>query len=320
MIRTFRIGLLLLWAGPVFSAPSSVDIETAARVYQAAAVREQVRASLGTMPEQIRQLFAREVSAKLSEQQLAAVTAAAEHGFRIDVFEAPALAALAQNLDSVSVAKSEAFLESDLGRRMVAADVAAANLGHVKIDKIMDGELAVPSTPKRDALIDQLERATHSAESTAEVFLSMGRSVAVGTAIGSGQDPAAVDQRVAKSSEASRAALTGDMREPMRRFLAYAYRDLSDADLKRLLTFLESPAGKRYVTAYNASMEAGFDAMGKRTGEQLGESLRELAQAQFDNAAENQPPPGIAAPATPAPATPATPAAPAAPASPAEPR
>ena len=51
---------------------------------------------------------------------------------------------------------------------------------------------------------------------------------------------------------------------------------LSDSDLKHLLSFLESPAGKRYVTAYNASMGAGFDAMGKRTGEQLGESLREL--------------------------------------------
>ena len=60
---------------------------------------------------------------------------------------------------------------------------------------------------------------------------------------------------------------------------------MSDSDLKHLLAFLESPAGKRYVTAYNASMGAGFDAMGKRTGEQLGESLRELAQAQVDSLA-----------------------------------
>ena len=57
---------------------------------------------------------------------------------------------------------------------------------------------------------------------------------------------------------------------------------MSDSDLKHLLAFLESPAGKRYVTAYNASMGAGFDAMGRRSGEQLGESLRELAQAQLD--------------------------------------
>ncbi|MEA3176064.1 MAG: hypothetical protein QOF42_3475, partial [Gammaproteobacteria bacterium] len=39
--------------------------------------------------------------------------------------------------------------------------------------------------------------------------------------------------------------------------------------------------GKRYVGAYIASLGAGFDAMGKRCGEQLGESFRELAQAQL---------------------------------------
>ena len=37
-----------------------------------------------------------------------------------------------------------------------------------------------------------------------------------------------------------------------------------------------------YVAAYNEAMGAGFDAMGRRTGEQLGESLRELALALAD--------------------------------------
>ena len=101
--------------------------------------------------------------------------------------------------------KSKAFLASDLGRRMVDADVAAATLGEANIDKVMEGELAVPSTPKRDAIVDKLVRATHSAESTVQVFLSMGEAVAVGTAIGSGLDPSAVAERARKSS-ASRAA------------------------------------------------------------------------------------------------------------------
>jgi hypothetical protein len=72
---------------------------------------------------------------------------------------------------------------------------------------------------------------------------------------------------------------------------------LSDADLKHLLAFLESAPGKRYVSAYIASLGAGFDAMGRRCGEQLGESLRELAQAQLDVPIVAEPPPAIAAPA-----------------------
>jgi hypothetical protein len=294
-----RFALLLLFlTAQVHAAESTVDIDTAAKVYQAAAMREQVRASLGAMPEHIRQLFSADNSVKLSEPQLAAVSAAAVRGFRIDVFEAPALQAFAAHLDSATVTKSEAFLASDLGRRMVTADVALATLGETNIDKVMNGEITAASTPKRDALVDRLERATHSTESTVQIFLDMGKAVAVGTAIGSGMDPVAVEERARKSGEASRAGLEENMRLPMRRFLAYGYRDLSDADLKHLLAFMESSTGKHYVTAYNVAMGAGFDAMGRRTGEQLGESLRELAMAEAPPLPPEAvaPPPGIAAP------------------------
>jgi hypothetical protein len=304
-----RFIALLMLAGNIYAAEPPVSIDTAAKIYQAAREREQVRASLGTMPKQVREMFTRGVSAKLSDEQLAAVTAAAERGFRIDVFEAPALNALAQNLDAATVVKSEAFLASDLGRRMVAADVAAAELGEENIDKVMNGDLTTPSTPKREAMFEKLERATHSTESTVDIFLSMGQAVAVGTAIGSGLDQQSVADRAQKSGEAGRAELEENMRIPLRRFLAYSYRDLSDSDLKHLLAFLISPAGARYVTAYNASMGAGYEAMGKRTGEQLGESLRELAQAQAPPTANHLPPDAdeSAAPQAPSPATPAAP-------------
>jgi hypothetical protein len=253
------------------------------------------------MPAHIRQLFAADTAAQLSDEQLNAVSAAAKRGFRIDVFEAPALSALAANLDEPTVKKTEAFLMSDLGRRMVAADVATAMLEEPKIDKIMSGETTARSTPQRDVLFDKLERASRSTESTVQIFISMGQAVAIGTAVGSGRDTAAVAQSAHKSGDSSRAALEQNMREPLRRYLAYSYRDFSDADLKHLLTFLDSPPGQRYVTAYNASMGAGFDAMGRRCGEQLGESLRELAQAQLDVPTAGppptaSPPPAIAAP------------------------
>jgi hypothetical protein len=293
----FRFAMLMLLSASLYAAQSAVDIETAAKIYQAAAIREQVRASLGSMPEHIRKLFSADTAAKLSDQQLNAVTAAAKRGFRIDVFEAPALSALAANLDASTVKKVGAFLESDLGRRMVAADTATATLQEPQIDKIMTGELAAPTTPERDALFDKLELASHSTESTVQIFLSMGQAVAIGTAVGSGRDGATVAEISRKSGEASRPELEQSMRAPLRRYLAYSYRDMSNAELKHLLAFLESPPGKRYVSAYIASLGAGFDAMGRRCGEQLGESLRELAQAQLDVPSVGPPPPAIAAPA-----------------------
>ncbi len=291
----FRFALPVLLSTVAYGA-HAVDIETAATVYQDAAIREQVRASLGVMPAHIRQLFSADTAAHLSDQQLNAVTAAAKRGFRIDVFEVPALSALAANLDAETVKKSEDFLSSELGRRMVAADMATARLDEDTINKIMNGQTAVPSTPRRDELLDKLELASRSTESTVQIFLSMGQAVAIGTAVGSGRDTAAVAESARKSGDASREDLEQSMREPLRRYLAYSYRELSDADLKHLLKFLDSPAGKRYVSAYIASLGAGFDAMGRRCGEQLGESLRELAQAQLDVPTLSAPP-AIAAPA-----------------------
>ena len=124
--------------------------------------------------------------------------------------------------------------------------------------------------------------------------MSMGRALAIGTAIGSGLDPVAADGRVRKSADSSRKEMEENLREPLRRYMAYGYRDLTDADLKGLLAFLETAAGKRYVTAYIAALGAGFDAMGRRCGEQIGESWRELAQTQ--PAAAPGLPPAVPAP------------------------
>ena len=292
---TFACALLLSATAGIHAARSAVDIETAAKVYQDAAMREQVRASLGSMPAHIRQLFSADTAVQLSASQMNAVTEAAKRGFRIDVFEAPALSALAANLDGATVKKIDAFLESDLGRRMVAADLATAVLEEPTIEKIMSGDITAPSTPGRDALFDKLEHASRSTESTVQIFLSMGQAVAIGTAVGAGRDRAAVGESARKSGEAGRVAMEENMREPLRRYMAYSYRDLSDADLKHLLSFLQSAPGKRYVSAYIASLGAGYDAMGRRCGEHLGESLRELAQAQLD--VPTATPPAIAAPA-----------------------
>jgi hypothetical protein len=279
--RMFRFALLLGLAATANAVAAPVDIDTAAQLYQAAEIREQVRASLGSMPAHIRKLFQGNTSTPLSDTQLAAVDVAAVRAFRIDVFEAPALSAFAANLDSDTVKKAEAFLATDAGKRWVDADVGLASLSDADADKIMNGDMAAPSTPRRNALFEKLERAERSSESTVQILLTMGTAVATGTAVGSGMDPGPVEQRTRKSGEAGRQTMEDNLREPMRRYMAYGYRDLSDADLKHVLSFLQSSAGKQYVSAYLASLRAGFYAMGRRCGEQLGESLRELAMAQL---------------------------------------
>ncbi len=294
----FRFAFLLSLAGLAQAGAPPVDIDSAAQLYQEAAIREQVRAGLGSMPAHIRKLFQGNTSTPLTDPQLEAVKVAATRAFRIDVFEAPALSAFAASLDAATLKKAEAFLETDAGKRMVAADVSLASLSDADADKVMNGDIAASGTPQRKALFEKLERAERSSESTVQILLTMGTAVATGTAVGSGMDPGPVEQRARKSGEASRQTLEENMREPMRRYVAYGYRDLSDADLKHMLSFLQSTAGKQYIAAYLASLGAGFSAMGRRCGEQLGESLRELAMAQLatESAEQAQPLPPISHP------------------------
>ena len=218
------------------TAAAGVDVDMAAQIYQAAAVREQVRASLVSMPNKLRAMFATDSGAKLSDKQLDAVTAAAVRGFRIDVFEPPALVALAANLDANAVKRSLQFLATDLGRRMVAADVAIAQLDEGTIDKIMSGDITAPSNPQRDLLVKDLEAAAQSTDSAVKIYINIGRSLAFGTAVGGGMDPVAADERARKSIDAgAQETMAHSMQAPLRRYMAYGYRDLSDADLKGLL-------------------------------------------------------------------------------------
>ena len=285
--RMFRFALLLSFAclsglaGVTRAAVPAIDIDTAAQLYQQAAIREQVRASLGSMPNHIRKLFQGNTTAPLTPMQLDAVNVAAVRAFRIDVFEAPALSAFAANLDADTIKKAEAFFATDVGKRWVAADLGLASLSDADGDKVMNGDIAAATTPQRNVLFEKLERAERSAESTVQILVTMGTAVATGTAVGSGMDPGPVEARARKSGEASRPTMEENLREPMRRYLAYGYRDLSDADLKQVLSFLQSTGGRQYISAYLASLGAGFYAMGRRCGEQLGESLRELAMAQL---------------------------------------
>ena len=104
--RMFRFALLLGLAGLAHAGVPPVDIDSAAQLYQEAAIREQVRASLPSMPGQIRKLFQGNTSTPLTDSQLDAVNLAATRAFRIDVFEAPALSAFAANLNADTLKKA----------------------------------------------------------------------------------------------------------------------------------------------------------------------------------------------------------------------
>jgi hypothetical protein len=273
------LALFLVSANLCCAAPG-VDIDTAASVYQAEGLREQVRISLGSMAPRMRRLFQNDEAAALDADQLAAVEAAAKQYFRVDVFEPPALAAMAAALDAADVRDILRFLDSPAGQHMVAADIGSARHDEATADRFPQGEPVPRASDEREALFDQILSGTHALDTAVDAYLTIARGLAAGTAIGSGRDPIAAQERVDRNADAAvRAQLAATMQEPVRRSLAWGYRELSTADLREIAAFLHRHAGERYVGAYRAAMDAGFEAMSRRCGERIGESWRELALA-----------------------------------------
>ncbi|HVC00970.1 MAG TPA: hypothetical protein VND80_02090 [Steroidobacteraceae bacterium] len=295
MTRTLSLLLIAAVSATAFAAASPVAMDTAGQIYLAAGLRQQVSASLAAMPEKLRQMFTAQTPDKLSAKQVGAVTDAARHAFRIDVFEPSALAAFAANLDPEAAAKALAFLSSPTGERMVRADIALAELDDATIDEIANGKLGAASTPARAALFKKLETVSLATESTATVYLTIARALAVGKAMGYGLDLQEAEQRVGNAAPATPPPeLERSLEVPLERYIAYDYRDLSGADLRKMLGFLQSTAGQTYVKASIAALSAGFRSMGRRCGERIGESWRELAQNEAQGDV-------VAAPAAPAP-------------------
>ena len=290
MARTLSFLLLLGLSASALAAPSPVTIDSAGRLYLAAGLREQVSASLDGMPEKLRRMFLSESHGKIDAARLAAVTAAAKRTFRIDVFEPSALAAFAAHLDPATVAKTLGFLASPTGRRMVAADVALAKLDPATTDAIANGKLGTPASAQRAALFQRIATVTRATESAAEVYMTMGRSLAVGKAMGYGLDLQDARASVGKKTPPP-ADLLKSLEVPLERYVAYDYRDLSDADLRDMLTFFESPAGKTYVNASIAALTAGYRSMSRRCGERIGESWREIARSEAQDSSESAPNP-----------------------------
>ncbi len=290
MPRTLSLLLLCGLTATALAAPPAVTIDAAGRLYLAAGMREQVAASLAGMPARLQRMFESESHGKLDAARLAAVTAAAKRTFRLDVFEPSALAAFAAHLDPAAVDQTLAFLASPAGRRMVAADVALAKLDPAATDAIANGKLGTPTTPQRAALFRQIATVTRATDSAAEVYMTMGRSLAVGKAMGYGLDLKDARASVGKKTPPP-PELLQSLQVPLERYVAYDYRDLSDADLHSMLSFLQSPAGKTYVDASIAALTAGYRSMSRRCGERIGESWREIARSEAQDSAESTPTP-----------------------------
>ncbi|AWD21034.1 DUF2059 domain-containing protein [Fuscovulum blasticum] len=185
-------------------------------------------------------------------------------------FDAAFAQALAGQGDVIPAAL--AFYGSDLGQRILTQEIAARR---AMLDVAADEAAEVAAQDMRDArsprlrLIRDLITAGDLLESGVAGSLSAELAFSDGMAAGS---PAGVppprDERM-RQVWAEEPSIRGEVGAWLVRFLVLAYTPLSDEELKRYLTFSETPEGRAVTAAINAAMTETMtpvsEAMGRLT-------------------------------------------------------
>lgn len=147
-----------------------------------------------------------------------------------------------------------AFFRSDFGQRMTSLERNAALLGPAGQSAAIDrGETLLARAPViRSTQVDQLMELVSAEISAAMVGQSL-RALLLGLSVSHQQGQIAVPwEEIDTQVKAMMPGLLIDIGHTQRAMMAYAYRDLSDDDLDRYITFLRTPAAQKFyaIAAY----------------------------------------------------------------------
>ncbi|WP_043307981.1 DUF2059 domain-containing protein [Pseudomonas sp. ML96] len=159
------------------------------------------------------------------------------------------------------------FFDSPLGRKVVAAEVAASS--REQLAKHANGLPPVQAEATRRLLIRHLAQGLPATEAGAEVSLALAGVAAdsLSSMVPGLFGGAQAQMLVQSQRERLQQQIEGDIDNT----LLHVYRELSDPELEEFATFAESPGGKAYYQAALAALRAALAA---------GESSNNIQPAQ----------------------------------------
>ncbi len=169
-----------------------------------------------------------------------------------------------------------AWYRSPLGARVAALERAAAGpSGAAALEAWREAVEADPPGPARMELLARIEAASRATEFAVALALDTTAGLYEGLhrVGGGGADGAESPEAFRRALEARRPALEEGFRRQVQGFLLFAYRDLSDEELGRLVAFLESDGGRWFTAAYNESLRAALRRGARRLLSPEGEAV-----------------------------------------------
>jgi hypothetical protein len=248
-------------------AQAQTPLELAERLYERAAMAEQVRPIPGQFAEGLE-----EYRGKIPDPVIADLDEAAKKIFAEEALRGEIVAAIAEKMKPEDMVRTLDWLDGLVGRRVTRAEAgSASSVNQQNVQAYAESRKKKAPNPKRDRAIADLIRATGAVELGASLIEAITLGIAVGTDATQpvekriGLPGLRARQRAAMPPEKVREAM-GATLPPM---YAYIYREISDADLAAYVRFSASPLGQRYNEAASVALTGALARASVRVGEML---------------------------------------------------
>lgn len=185
---------------------------------------------------------------------------------------------LAGSLSADDLKAMDTFFVSDLGSRIVKAEIAgSAPAAQDHVDQNAQQLLAqARGDPQRVALFEDIDRKLKSSELSARASQSLLRALSMAMAESGPVPPD--PKRIAAANahiDAMHGALVREAQLAMIASAEWTYRSFSTAEMKTYAAFLESDPSQIMYAAVSAVMDGFYAKTGKRIGEELAAAVKQ---------------------------------------------
>ncbi len=269
--RVVPFGVLVLAMGMGVCAPAVAQVDEVAseRLMRSSGLWDQLGGTAAGARAGI-EAAARNRLTALSEEEVQRLLQATDAAFAADTLRPAVRRALAARVPPIHLEALDAWLGSDLGRRVTSLEVAASKPDRDSDRAIRAGVARLAAASEaRKRLIENLVESTRAAEAITNMTINVAVAVQRGMASVKPDGPAPPVATLREAFEAQRAQMQQAYRGMSQALFADMYQALSDAELASYLEFLRGAAGRQFLDATIQAMEQALVDAGERLGTRL---------------------------------------------------
>jgi hypothetical protein len=283
MLEKSMLSKIWLWATllfllPIFSYAHAQNNSQVLELYVKSGMEKQVQ----QIPSVMQALFDQSVpeddqARKLPKEVLSAMRASVPAAFAPERLKETILAELTRRLTAQDIKDTLQWLDSPIGKKCTQLEEAASTPEAQDEMQQYAGRLHdSPPTAERLKVLRELDSAATVTGNAVEMAIQTQAAVALAIIATLPVEQQKPREEVYRDIEKTRPAIEALVRSQTLISQLWAYRSLTDAEIKRYTQFAKSPAGSKYSSAAMAAFDKANLEGAIKWGKLIGDAMKEM--------------------------------------------